>query len=132
VRCLRKIVVSVALVWAGIVVGGAQAGSAGAAVVGPADITAGPDGAMWFTEPDANRIGRITPAGQVREFPTGKNSGPLAITAGPDGNVWFTEYGNCFEGCVGGDRIGRATPQGVITVFPVTRPATARGTFLVV
>ena len=28
----------------------------------------GPDGNIWFTEPDANKIGRITPAGVVTEF----------------------------------------------------------------
>jgi len=29
----------------------------------PVDITAGPDGALWFTEAVANKIGRITTAG---------------------------------------------------------------------
>ena len=28
-------------------------------------ITAGPDGALWFTEPLDNKIGRITPAGDL-------------------------------------------------------------------
>ncbi len=32
-------------------------------------ITAGPDGNLWFTEPNLERIGRITPAGVVSEFP---------------------------------------------------------------
>jgi streptogramin lyase len=27
---------------------------------GPASITVGPDGALWFTENEANKIGRIT------------------------------------------------------------------------
>ena len=35
----------------------------------PAGIAAGPDGNLWFTEVDANKIGRITPAGVVTEFP---------------------------------------------------------------
>ena len=35
----------------------------------PAGITAGPDGNLWFTESDASRIGRITPAGVASEFP---------------------------------------------------------------
>jgi streptogramin lyase len=30
---------------------------------GPNGITAGPDGALWFTEAAANKIGRITTAG---------------------------------------------------------------------
>jgi hypothetical protein len=35
----------------------------------PEGITTGPDGALWFTERGGNQIGRITPSGQVREFP---------------------------------------------------------------
>ena len=58
-----------------------------------AAIAAGPDGNLWFTEADGNRIGRITPAGVVTEFSAGlsTDSEPNGIAAGPDGNVWFTE-----------------------------------------
>ena len=74
-------------------------------------MTAGPDGNLWFTEITGNRIGRITPLGEVTEFSTGitANAQPFAITAGPDGNLWFTEYL--------GNRIGRITPAGVVTEF---------------
>jgi len=73
-------------------------------------ITAGPDGNLWFTEPAAGRIGRITPTGTVTEFSAGisAGSGPWDITAGPDGNLWFTELDG---------RIGRITPTGTITEF---------------
>ncbi len=64
------------------------------------DITAGPDGAAWFTEliPNAQngsvtitgKIERITPAGHISEFPLSSNSYARGITAGPDGNLWFT------------------------------------------
>ena len=60
---------------------------------GPAGITAGPDGALWFTEIGANKIGRITTLGVVtNEFtvPTA-NSDPVFISVGPDGALWFTE-----------------------------------------
>jgi hypothetical protein len=58
----------------------------------PSSISAGPDGNLWFTEPDANEIGRITPAGQITLFnvPT-SGSQPTGIVAGPNGNIWFTE-----------------------------------------
>src|SRR5262249_29412760 len=58
----------------------------------PESLQAGPDGNLWFTEPDANQIGRITPTGQLTLFtvPT-PGSQPTGITAGPNGNVWFTE-----------------------------------------
>ena len=65
----------------------------------PNDITAGPDGNMWFTENDSGQIGTISTEGVVgrQRFPTG--SYPFGITMGPDGDMWF---------CVGfGDAIGR-------------------------
>jgi streptogramin lyase len=35
----------------------------------PRGMTAGPDGTLWFTEEQGDRIGRITTSGQVRYFP---------------------------------------------------------------
>src|SRR5271169_5211344 len=76
----------------------------------PGGLAAGPDGNLWFTETNGNRIGRITPAGVVTEFSTGisPNAQLWDITTGPDGNLWFTENN-------GG--IGRITPSGVVTEF---------------
>ena len=86
----------------------------------PFGITAGPDGALWFTEYYGNRIGRITTLGAITEYvvPTA-NSYPDGITAGPDGALWFTEsftLGN----------IGRITTGGTITEFAelTSRPDT--------
>src|SRR6266436_6845540 len=58
----------------------------------PFSTTAGPDGALWFTERFANKIGRIDTSGNITEFaiPT-VVSFPQSITAGPDGAVWFAE-----------------------------------------
>ena len=80
----------------------------------------GPDGNLWFTETGADKIGRMTPAGVLTEFPlpavaapagsTGPPPGPTAITAGPDGALWFT-------GIPG--EIGRITTAGVVTEFAV-------------
>ena len=77
---------------------------------GEGDITAGPDGNMWFTVPGATLIGQITPSGTVTTFTNGLSAKaePLSITAGPDGNLWFTEAAS---------KIGRITPAGVITEF---------------
>ena len=79
---------------------------------GPFGITAGPDGALWFTEGSGNKIGRITTAGAFSEFsiPT-TASGPSGVTVGPDGALWFTE--------LSADKIGRITTSGVITEYPV-------------
>ena len=66
----------------------------------PSMITAGPDGALWFTLNGANAIGRLEPSGRVtlRELPT-RNAGPVGITATHDDTVWFT--------AILADKIGR-------------------------
>src|SRR5450755_3771290 len=52
----------------------------------PLGIVTGPDGALWFTENEANRIGRITVDGVITEYPgPGHNSQFAGITVGPDG-----------------------------------------------
>jgi streptogramin lyase len=68
----------------------------------PDQIAAGPDGALWFTEQNGDRIGRITTAGRLTEtaVPT-PGSFASGIAAGPDGGMWFTEQGT--------DKIGRVT-----------------------
>src|SRR5262245_25653246 len=58
----------------------------------PTAIAKAPDGRLWFTEKDANRVARMTTAGVITEYPVPTaNSAPERITAGPDGYVWFTE-----------------------------------------
>jgi streptogramin lyase len=95
---------------------------------GPGDITAGADGNLWFVElggvmdglaVDGNRVGRITPDGEITEFPIPSRDGsPINIAAGPDGNVWYTK----------GAALGRVTPAGEITEFSIaTGPARAVG-----
>jgi streptogramin lyase len=79
---------------------------------GPQAITSGPDGALWFTEVDADQIGRITDTGTVTEYPVPTaGSEPEDIVTGPDGNLWFTE--------LAADQIGRITPSGVVTEFAI-------------
>jgi len=59
---------------------------------GPADLTTGPLGDIWFTEYKANKIGVILESGEVKEYsvPT-PDSGPLGITAISSG-VAFVEH----------------------------------------
>jgi streptogramin lyase len=83
----------------------------------PTGITAGPDGALWFVETGANinKIGRITTAGAITEYPLSNPNGFVpgstgsGITAGPDGALWFTEL----------NKIGRITTTGAITEFSI-------------
>jgi streptogramin lyase len=75
------------------------------------DICVGPDGALWFNEPLANKIGRITMQGVITEFPT--PGGAYGVAAGPDGNIWFTA----------GSQVGRMTTAGQVTMFPIPDPS---------
>ncbi len=78
----------------------------------PFGITRGPDNALWFTEINSNKIGRISLHGKVTEFPTPtQNSSPLGIVTGPDNALWFTEQS--------GNNIGRITPKGQVVEFLV-------------
>ena len=57
----------------------------------PYDITAGPDGALWFTEFDGLRIGRVTTTWAFAEYPVPTDIGaPGGIASASDGSLWFT------------------------------------------
>jgi virginiamycin B lyase len=81
----------------------------------PGEMTTGPGGTVWFT--DSNNalpaIGRITPAGVIREFPY-PNAMPNfeSITPGNDGNIWVTDRGQT-------PAIAKITPDGTITPFTI-------------
>ncbi|MBC5827187.1 MAG: hypothetical protein GIW99_05825, partial [Candidatus Eremiobacteraeota bacterium] len=57
----------------------------------PAYIATGSDGALWFTETAANKIGRVATDGTITENATGLSSlsQPMGITGGPDTALWF-------------------------------------------
>jgi virginiamycin B lyase len=79
----------------------------------PNQITAGPDGALWFTNFGDNSIGRITTAGVVTDYTGTGISFPYGITVGADGALWFANDGN--------GSIGRITISGHVKNY------TARG-----
>jgi streptogramin lyase len=82
----------------------------------PAGITVGPDHNLWFTESIGNKIGKITPAGVITEYPINiAKSDPIGITTGADGNLWFTE--------LDGNRIVSINPTtGNLTGYLVPTP----------
>jgi streptogramin lyase len=86
----------------------------------PLEITAGPDGALWFTEQDGGKIGRITTTGLLTEYalPTPEMM-PIGITNGPDGALWFTEFDYRVGYSDENPRIGRISSSGVITEYPL-------------
>ena len=74
----------------------------------PDGITAGPDGALWFTNTATTRSAGSPPRDGHQLHRPGI-SGPYGITAGPDGALWFTNHGN--------DSIGRITTAGTVTNY---------------
>jgi streptogramin lyase len=84
----------------------------------PTGITTGPDGNLWFTENNTDKIGVMSPGGMmITEFSLPPSSNIEGLTAGPDGNLWFTAYD--------ANKIGRITPAGVST--SVTIPTANSG-----
>jgi virginiamycin B lyase len=78
---------------------------------GVPSITNGPDGNLWFTMPNEDRIGKSTVGGEITEYATSPGSQPSIITAGPDGNLWFTMQQ--------GQKFGKITTDGVVTEYNV-------------
>ena len=76
----------------------------------PDALTAGPDGNVWFDDQLANKdkVGKITPAGQITEFPL--SDSPWDLTVGIDGNLWLPQ-GHTTNG------VDRVTPAGKVDVF---------------
>jgi virginiamycin B lyase len=81
----------------------------------PAEITVGPDGALWFTESGLPAIGRITTAGAVTEMTGGlaSTAQPFGIATGSDGALWFTDRSASLG------QIDRMTTAGALQTFSV-------------
>jgi streptogramin lyase len=94
-------------------------GPPGTSNSGPQTITVGSDGNLWFTETNNDKIGKITPAGVITEYPIPAGSYPFAIVAGLDGNLWFTELHR--------NKVGRITPSGTLTEFAIDPDSLAVG-----
>lgn len=77
----------------------------------PEGVTAGPDGAIWFTDSGNDVIGRLTPQGSYTLQVVAGGEVSNGITSGPDGALWFTLEESPA-------RIGRITTGGVVTLFP--------------
>ncbi|MEO8190638.1 MAG: hypothetical protein ABI682_09870 [Acidobacteriota bacterium] len=65
----------------------------------PTQITAGPDGRIWYSDPRGSNIGALSATQPAQVFQVslpGPMDSPLAfpspfgICSGPDGNIWFT------------------------------------------
>jgi virginiamycin B lyase len=77
----------------------------------PLGITAGPDGAIWFTERLAAKVARMSTDGTFTEWDLTPGAFPNRIVVGPDGAIWFTE--------LRAGQIARITTAGTLTQIPI-------------
>jgi hypothetical protein len=84
----------------------------------PAAITAGRDGALWFTD-DSGAVGRIATSGAIRVFGSATTVGhPDAIAVGPDGALWVTGRGGY---------VARVTTAGTVTTYALPQAGFGEG-----
>jgi streptogramin lyase/plastocyanin len=83
--------------------------------IGVDSLVMGENGAIWFTERLANRIGRLLPGRGIQEFPLATTTGSvLGIDRDRVGNLWFAErFGN---------RIGRLDRRGQLKAITLPQP----------
>jgi virginiamycin B lyase len=73
----------------------------------PADITTGPDGALYAPDGSLGRLWRVTTKGKVSSIPVG--SGPAGVATGEDGALWVTDRTL--------DQVHRVTTNGQVTSY---------------
>ena len=90
---------------------------------GPTSIVNGPDGNLWFDEFFVGKIGTMTTAGVVTEYPlpplmlsgTPASVSSQYMTVGPDGALWFTGHAYASSCCQAVGVIGRMDVGGNVT-----------------
>jgi virginiamycin B lyase len=87
----------------------------------PNELALDAHGEVWFTEFNADRLGRLDPkTGHIQNYPLSSKPSvqtlyPYGVTVDRQGNVWFTESGR--------NQLGRLEPRtGAIHVFSVPDP----------
>ena len=85
--------------------------AAGALVGG---ITVGSDGAIWFTSTSHDKIGRISPCGELSDFALTSGFGPRRILSGKDGLLYIAGGGEARR------QVARMTLTGSVTYLKVS------------
>jgi virginiamycin B lyase len=87
----------------------------------PNELTLDAHGDVWFTEFNADSLGRLDPqTGHIRQYPLSARTSvqtlyPYGVSIDPQGMVWFTE--------AGANRLGRLDPStGALHLFAVPEP----------
>lgn len=94
----------------------------------PWEITNGPNGNLWYTDPSAiSSVTKLTTGGALTSYRTNTTSGPdspAGVAAGPDGNVWFTaDFG----------RLGKVVPStGAVSEWQISPVCSCFGSHIAV
>jgi virginiamycin B lyase len=79
----------------------------------PGTIDAGPDGSLWFAEPDVHQVGRASPDGAIEQVAVG--GAPEVVVADLTGGAWFFDGASSGFGHIdrsgGVTRVANATPN---------------------
>jgi virginiamycin B lyase len=87
-------------------------------------VAVGSDGATWFTEFNASKIGRVDPLGNLTEYTIPSGNYGVEIAAGQSGMLWFTE--TMPTGGPNPVAIGSITTSGSIAEYPVPNAGSAQ------
>ena len=79
----------------------------------PADLTTGPDGALYAPDGSLDRLWRVTAKGKVSHIPV--PGGPAGVATGKDGALWVTARTD--------DQVHRVTTKGQITSYQLSEGA---------
>lgn len=92
---------------------------------GPTMIVQGPDGAMWFTENNVAKMGRISTSGVMTEYPLAPATSATSLIAAPDNNLYF---GDAAQNKFG--RISAITPA-TVTEYNIPTSGAFPGKFAI-
>lgn len=76
----------------------------------PREVVTGLD-AVWFTAPDAQKVGRMVPGATAQEFSVAPLTSPHGLVEGSDGAMWFAASGG---------KIGRISNAGAVTSYSLS------------
>jgi virginiamycin B lyase len=85
----------------------------------PADLTTGPDGALYAPDGSLDRLWRVTTKGKVSHIDV--PGGPAGVATGKDGALWVTARTT--------DQIHRVTTKGQITSYQLPEDPTGKRAF---
>ncbi len=80
---------------------------------GPTTIVQGADGALWFTENNVAKVGRMTTSGAMTEYPLSPATSANALVLAQDNNLYFADPLQNKFGSINGQTAGGVTEYNI-------------------